>query len=237
MISKELFLQNLLVENDDISRLDDFLISKGIFIHNKIKEKLQSFIGSNKKITYSQIASIYRYDKRIRFVLYKYISYLEEYLRSIILDNYCYNNNFNQDFWICKLKKEFNKYKNLEIALENLSFRDLTSQVIALPNELVPKTFKNNKYLKQNLNSLIDLRNSVMHNKFLLFHVGYKKCKFIDKPSGSTLRHNIYNLACFLPNNVSISLFDNINKCRENRNNQDDTKWDLPKQFIINMIF
>lgn len=231
MITKDAFFENVEISDTDKTRANIFLKSKGVFIHNKIKEKLKVFTKNKNNIKYAQIASIYRYDKRVRLVLYKYISYFEEYLRGIILDNYY--KDYKQMSWIKPLKEKINKYKNLELALENLSFRDLIIQTKQIDNKIMPESFKNNSFLNKNLNSLRVFRNAVMHNKFLLFCIQFEECRLKEKPSGSTLRHNIYNLASFLPSEVSISLISDIDKCKDNKNNENDTAWELPEQFII----
>lgn len=54
----------------------------------------------------------------------------------------------------------------MNAALENLSFRDLLKQMIALPEEIKDKCLFVKTHLKQNVDALVDLRNAVMHNKF-----------------------------------------------------------------------
>lgn len=231
MLTKDTFFENVEISDADKARANIFLKSKGVFIHNKIKEKLKVFTENKNNIKYTQIASIYRYDKRVRLVLYKYISYFEEYLRGIILDNYY--KNYKQMSWIEPLKEKIKKYNDLELALENLSFRDLIIQIKQIDNKIMPECFKNNLSLNKNLNSLIVFRNAVMHSKFLLFCIQFEVCRLNGKPSGSTLRHNIYNLASFLPIEVSKSLISDVDRCKENRNNVNDTARELPEQFII----
>ena len=73
---EELFYKNLLIDDADKIRAVNALKSKGVEKHILIKEKLLAWNESD-KIEYSKIASTYRYDKRIRNTLFKYISYLE----------------------------------------------------------------------------------------------------------------------------------------------------------------
>ena len=233
MLSREIFLHNLEVNKEDKERLEKFLKSKGLFIHNKIKSKIEAFANNDEKIKYTQIASTYRYDKRIRLILYKYISYYEEYLRSILLDNF--DNNLNQVFWIKQIQEKLEVNIQLERILEDLSFRCLIGQIKKLPESIKSKLFLYQKHLNKNLNSVIVLRNAVMHNKFLLFYLGFGVCYLNKKPSGSTLRHNIYNLASFLPYDVAKSFINDIQGCQNDRNDSNDTKWDLPEQFLIDL--
>lgn len=163
------FYQNLIIDDEDKGRLAHSLKSKGVEKHILIKERLLAWSECD-KIEYSKIASAYRYDKRIRYVLFKYISYLEEFYRAVILDSYI--NRIKQSFWIKALQTNLEKYNNdLNDALEHLEFSFLLAQCQALSKKmkklcLFPKT----KYLKENSMALKELRNAVMHNKFLLLY-------------------------------------------------------------------
>ena len=95
------FYQNLIISDEDKSRAAKALKSKGIEKHILIKDKLLTWSETN-SIDYEKVASTYRYDKRIRYVLFKYLSYLEEFYRGVILDTYIYN--INQVFWIKQLQ-------------------------------------------------------------------------------------------------------------------------------------
>ena len=86
---REEFYKNLIIDEEDKERAERFLTSKGVEKHIILKEKLFNWIEGD-KIEYSLIASTYRYDKRLRNILFKYISYLEEFYRSVILDEYRY---------------------------------------------------------------------------------------------------------------------------------------------------
>lgn len=96
------FYKNVEIDEADKPRAERALKSKGVEKHILIKEDLIVWKESE-TIKYSQIASTYRYDKRIRNVLFKYISYLEEFYRAVILDNY--HDKTKQRFWVDELKK------------------------------------------------------------------------------------------------------------------------------------
>lgn len=151
----EEFFKDLEISEEDTVRAQKAIYSKGIEKHILIKEYLLNW-RSVSKIKYAEIATTYRYDKRIRNVLYKYISYLEEFFRSNILDSYI--NRIDQIFWIPKLKSLLEKNRqNLNAALESLSFRDLLKQMIALPEEIKDKCLFVKTHLKQNVDALVDL--------------------------------------------------------------------------------
>lgn len=229
----EEFFKDLEISEEDKVRAQKAIYSKGIEKHILIKEYLLNW-RSVSKIKYAEIATTYRYDKRIRNVLYKYISYLEEFFRANILDSYI--NRIDQIFWIPKLKRLLEKNRqNLNAALESLSFRDLLKQMIALPEEIKDKCLFVKTHLKQNVDALVDLRNAVMHNKFLVLYKGFKFC-YIDTRKDAGLKFNIMNLVNFLPQEVREQAIADVNVCRKKGDNNDKTKWVLPTQITINLI-
>lgn len=233
---EKFFYHNLIVNEEDKERLAYSLKSKGVEKHILIKEKLLAW-SEDDKIEYAKIASAYRYDKRIRYVLFKYISYLEEFYRAVILDNYI--NRLEQNFWIKPLQtnlKESNN--NLNDALEHLEFSSLLTQCQKLPEETKNKCFPSNgNHLKKNLFALKELRNAVMHNKFLLLYRGYNVCyvEGVDAGKSASLKANILNLIQFLPEEVALQCAKDINACKESRDKESDTKWNLPPQIVISI--
>lgn len=229
MDTKE-FFNGLEIEETDKDKAEAYIKSKGLFAHMQIKNKMLAW-SSDKAIKYSQIASYYRYDKRIRIILYKYIAYLEEYYRAILLDNF--SDSTEQNFWIKIIADKINSGIRLDIILENLGFRSLLNQIKLLPDNLKEYSFNSNKPIRKNIDALIELRNAVMHNKFLLMYRGFSMCYFAKGRKGSTLRDNILNLVNFLPEDVGVNCIKDINACKENRNTEKDTEWDLPEQAIV----
>ena len=229
MDTKE-FFNGLEIEETDKDKAEAYIKSKGLFAHMQIKNKMLAW-SSDKAIKYSQIASYYRYDKRIRIILYKYIAYLEEYYRAILLDNF--SDSTEQNFWIKIIADKINSGIRLDIILENLGFRSLLNQIKLLPDNLKEYSFNSNKPIRKNIDALIELRNVVMHNKFLLMYRGFSMCYFAKGRKGSTLRDNILNLVNFLPEDVGVNCIKDINACKENRNTEKDTEWDLPEQAIV----
>lgn len=99
---EEIFYNNLIIGDEDKIWAGKALKSKGVEKHILIKDKLLAWSESD-SIEYTKIASTYQYDKRIRSVLFKYISYLEEFYRGVILDSYI--NRVKQKFWVKMLQK------------------------------------------------------------------------------------------------------------------------------------
>ncbi|MCI8613130.1 MAG: hypothetical protein HFE48_05500 [Clostridia bacterium] len=230
------FYNNLIICDEDKIRAEKSLKSKGVEKHLLIKKRLLTW-NKVDSIEYEKIASTYRYDKRIRHVLFKYISYLEEFYRAIILDNYF--NRIRQKFWIEEFKNKIEDFNhNLNDALEHIDFRVLLIQCQRLPKlkrELC--LFPKSKFLKDNSFALKELRNAVMHNKFLLLYRGFEECYVngVDDGKSASLKANILNLIQFLPSEVGEQCIKDINACKEDRNKEGDTKWDLPSQVIISI--
>lgn len=233
---EKIFYQNLIICDEDKTRIVNYLKTKGIEKHILIKEKLLSWSESG-NIEYTKVASTYRYDKRIRLVLFKYLSYLEEFYRAIILDHYITKT--RQSFWINELKEKLKEYSyNLNDALEHLDFASLLIQSQKLPKAIKELChFPSGKHLKDNSIALKELRNAVMHNKFLLLYRGFNECyvQGVDDGKSTNLKANILNLIQFLPQEVGNQCKKDINYCKEDRNKTNDTTWDLPSQIVITL--
>lgn len=227
------FYKSLEIEDSDRERAEKYLKVKGLFFHMQIKKKLLAWT-EGETVKYAQIASFYRYDKRIRNVLYKYIAYLEEYYRAVILD--AYFDNTDQDFWIPEIKEKIDKKSPLNTILEDLGFKELIKQIKRMPDEIKQSCgILNRTYLAKNFYAIKELRNAVMHNKFLLMYKGFSVCFLINGKVGASLRDNIFNLISFLPQEVGEKLKEDINGCKKNRNREGDTEWDLPQQVIVSL--
>ena len=221
------FFNNLIIDKDDMPRAMRNLKSKGIEKHIIIKDKLMAYSESG-MVRYTQIASIYRYDKRLRIVLYKYISFLEEWYRSIILDNYI--NKTKKMFKTEDLKEKLEEKSNLNDALELIDFPSLMVQIKFLPKRIKKEYEISAKILDNGALALRVLRNAVMHNKFLLLYRGFELCSVreLDDEKSATLKANIVNLISFLPKEVGVKCKEEINRCAEDRNEENETEWDLP---------
>ena len=233
---REEFYKNLIIDEEDKERAEKYLTSKGVEKHIILKEKLFNWIEGD-KIEYSLIASTYRYDKRLRYILFKYISYLEEFYRSVILDEYRYK--VKKVRWVKDINDKLKEFGgDLNDALEHIEFSSLLIQTRMLPQRvknkyLLPKT----KNLKENSIALKELRNAVMHNKFLLLYRGYETCYIdgVDGSKSSNLKANILNLISFLPEDVAEGCIRDINAAREEKENQLGTKWNLPPAAVIKL--
>lgn len=226
------FFDNIIIKEEDVVRAKRAIYSKGIEKHISILDMLKVW-GMGEKVPYEYIASFYRYDKRLRKVLFVYISYLEEYYRSIILDNFKFK--VNELKPVYSLKKELSKSHDLDKALEKIEFSKLIKQ-IGIIHESVHEhfVFPSNSHLQINILALIELRNSVMHNRLLLLYRGFKEC-YIENANikSATLKDNILNLISFLPPEVRDKCKKEINSCLEEKNNDGKTEWKVPPMTII----
>lgn len=233
-MTKEEFYNLIEISEEEKVRADMFIVSKGLTKHVLIMNKLEKWTSD--KIKYTEIASTYRYDKRIRLTLFKYISYLEEYYRAVILDAYV--NSTEQQFWNSCVKGNLKKYKDdLNQALEHLDFGSLLSQVQLLPDSISKLCQLHHNRQKRNFNALKVLRNAVMHNKFLLLYRGFAECYIegVDNNKSASLKANVLNLIDFLPIGPREQCIKDINICKEDRNTSEDTRWELPPQVVITL--
>ena len=230
---KSEFFKDLEIEDEDKIRAEKSLWSKGVEKHILIKEYLQAW--GNDFLRYSQVATTYIYDKRIRNILYKYISYLEEFYRAKILDN-CFNKESELSSF-APIKKFFDEGLSLNGSLEALDFKYLIDLVQLISKDLDECCIFVTEHQNKNFYALRVLRNAVMHNKFLILYRGFEVCyvKGVDANKSANLKANILNHINFLPEAVRDKCKQDINACKEERNNQNKTKWDLPRQVIINL--
>lgn len=224
---EQYFFDSIKIKDEDIPRAKQAIYSKGIEKHIIILEMLKPWVEED-RVPYEYIASFYRYDKRLRKVLFVFISFLEEYYRSIILDKYRFDwSSLAASSCLSYLLK---KYKDMDKALEKLDFSHLVNQLYKIRGVFQDKhLFSKNSRFKKNKDALIELRNCVMHNRFLLLYRGYKECYVseIDVKS-TTLKDNIQNLINFLPESIKEKCQTEINNCLIERDNENKTKWLVP---------
>lgn len=148
---------------------DTYLELKGIDVHRYIINQLG--LDSNNKIKYKRVADTYRYDKRLRKILYKYISALEEQIRGQVSNTY--NNPIENKFKI-KMDQSIKKQKSnttLFEYLESLNFSDLMNILNNFNDEnkrIMFPSIKEDK-VKQKLENIRKLRNDVSHHNFIIF--------------------------------------------------------------------
>lgn len=237
MNQKEYFYTYLQIKDEDKERAERALYSKGVQKHILIKKRLSVWRDKTeeKYVKYTQIATAYRYDKRIRLVLFKYISYLEEFYRAKIFD--AYFKNTKQKFWTIEMKDKLARNENdMDKALEHLDFAALLNQCKKCPPKVKTQFAFPHNHFDEKVEALIRLRNAVMHNKFLLLYRGLGEC-YIDGIENvqTSLSAHIINLISFLPSEVGEKCKTEINACKIDRNEPNETEWDLPDTLVLNL--
>lgn len=167
-------------KNKDI--IDHWLTLKGEYRYKIII----NFLKENSiECTWNNITHYIKYDKRLLINLFKYIVFLEELFKSFISQYKQINPNkilsysFKKSLIEFLLLKENNKYDDMDLAL--------------LDNEK---------------NSIIELRNSIVHNKILLNR------KFNNK----NLKEMINIFIKILPKSYRNGFIKDINNCSKNLN-------------------
>ncbi len=230
-MTKEEFWNNIIITEEEKQKSLFYLKHRGIDEHNYVRLFLESRTG--RKVTYSEIASTFRYDKRIRRVIYKFIGILEESIRAYIANKY--SNNLDDVEWIDLIK---NGQGELFNRLDELTLGQLFNQIKKLNddrNSLFDYQENDGNWTNNDFEAIIELRNQISHNRFLLNNMKLKKCSVGD--GNGSLWANLLNLKKFLPNEVKQKYCDEINNCSiitENKyNNQ--VKMDILKQIIISI--
>lgn len=209
-----------------------YLDLKGIGNHVLIANE----IGLNEtgKIEYKKVSDLYRYDKRLRIILYKFIAALEEQIRGFISNNYVSKQLSEES--IKALNKNMDKNDIYE-GLKNLSFNKLTEKVQLLNKNERKMLFPNvnDDYLKKNLKAVVELRNAISHHRLILFYKEYKVCNINSKDDNDIL-HNILNLYNLINEYHQEFLKDNINNAINYDNDNTETKsgkFKIDEKYII----
>ena len=227
MTEKE-FLNSISYSNDELDKIKYFLKYRGIDEHDKVRRYLKNF--KSEKIKYSEIATAFRYDKRIRRVLFKYIGFLEEYIRAYITNKY--SNNINGFKHIDKIK-DYLKENDLSSSLSNLTFRQLMEQLFLLDKKDKLEIF-NNHFIKKDLLAIVKLRNEICHNRFILD----KKEFSCSISKDCSLLENIKNLMNYLSNEMKNNFIKEVNDCAKKRKNKykEETTWDLMPEIVLEKL-
>ena len=143
-----------------------------------------------------------RSDKALRDVLYKYLATLEEYVRAYISNKY-EDYAIQQVFWVNDGRYDYNRIKTQLVkgkplfkTLEDVDFGTLIKQVKHIP-ELDRKQLFGNVGSDENLDAVRELRNAVIHHKYLKL-CQLKSCT-VDGNKSDSLIANIQNLRQLLP--------------------------------------
>ena len=166
------FFERILIKDEDVPRAEMFLHKRGFAVNMEVLMHLEFIKGDNVKVTYEELSSAFRYDKRIRRVLFKYINYVEEIMRASIANNYPCMEDLPKKGIMNELKDALKKCEDKESTssvLDWLTFQHLVNIFLKLPEEAKRDSFAEPLSLsKENLNIVVALRNMVSHNRYLL---------------------------------------------------------------------
>ncbi len=226
MTNKE-FFDKIIISEEEKEKANFYLKYRGIYEHEHVREYLEGF--KKDKVTYSEIATTFRYDKKIRRILFKYIGFVEEYIRAIICENF-------QDLETIKTNKlvfeKLKKYDDIYTALNEILF----SELIEIMNKNIvniKEHFKNHS--KKNMKALCTLRNKVFHNVFILGYINYDECD-VDGVKSSSFRDNVLNLRQLLPFDEMKNNFDaEIKEAKQPNENkyESQVEWRLLNEITL----
>ncbi len=204
----------------------------------KFYQKLIDHLEKNKSlITWQNVSSLFRYDKRLREKLYIYIATLEEYIRAFLSNKY--ENEPDQFFWQdgknekLKVKGRISKGEGVFDVVKETDFNTLILQLDKISKEVLNEIFENVNEIETNLKAIKELRNAVSHHAFLLDYK-FNEC-FFNGVKENSLEHNIKNLIQLLPKEYRLGkngnggIVKDIKKCKRG------LKRNLDKNDIINI--
>lgn len=227
------FWNKIIITEEEKKKSVHYLQYRGIDEHDHVRQHLESLSGE--KVSYAEIATAFRYDKRIRRVLYKYIGLLEESIRAFISKKY--SDNSGAIIHTLQLQRYLDSGDGFFSALSSLTFGQLILQAKKLSKtdkqELFPYYLNKIDNLSRDLDAVIALRNEVSHNRFLLDNKNLKKCSVGD--GNGSLWTNIINLTNCLPEPFRIQFTTDINDCaKEGKiDYSNQTQWILIERLII----
>lgn len=204
----------------------------------KFYQKLIDHLEKNKSlITWQNVSSLFRYDKRLREKLYIYIATLEEYIRAFLSNKY--ENEPDQFFWQdgknekLKVKGKISKGEGVFEVLEQADFNTLILQLKEIPEKVLSEMFENIDNIESNLRAVKELRNAVSHHAFLLDYK-FNEC-FFNGVKGNSLEHNIKNLIQLLPKEYRLGKNGNGGIVKDIEKCKDDLERNLDERDIISI--
>ena len=136
----------------------------------------------NIECTWENVTAYIKYDKRLLINLFKYMVFLEEFYKSYIMK---FKNYKSSTVLRYSFSKTLDEYLLIE---DNIEYDDM-----------------NLISLKDNKKSLIELRNSIVHNKILLNH----------KYGGKTISEVLNVVISILPKTYRSGYIKDINNCKK----------------------
>ncbi len=235
-MTDEEFWQSVEATEEERVKGTYYLRERGLEEHFNVLHYLESFRkSSDKRITYNEIATVLRYDKRIRRCLFKYIGVIEERLRAHFLDYY--RDNKGALIKTKEYKKQEHQHGgNFYQAITHLTFYPLIKLFKVQNNIFKQSVFFGIENINTNLNALVELRNQAYHNKFLLNNLEFKECKYSGVKQ-SSLYANVRNLYFFTEPSIRSNLVKEIHACSYYHISKyrNQVGWKLPKEVVVSL--
>lgn len=200
MSNLDTFFSLIDIKEEEKDSAKEFIKLRGLEEHILMANYLASHLENNRKPTYSEVATVFRYDKRIRRIVYKYIGLIEEYYRSFLCNNFSKPSELG-----------INTNKSLYDYCCDSLFSKIVDIVWSLNDSYKNQLFEFKTVLKKNLKALITLRNVISHNRTLINYHDFKKVNLSRFERGYSLLLNVKNLLNMLPNSVKNSFRKEIN--------------------------
>lgn len=211
------------IKEEEKDSAKEFIKLRGLEEHILMANYLASHL-ENKKPTYSEVATAFRYDKRIRRIVYNYIGLIEEYYRSFLC------NNFSKPIELgIKTNKSLYDY-----CCDSL-FSKIVEMVWSLDDSYKSQLFESAAVLKKNVEALVKLRNVISHNRTLINFRDFKEVNLSRFEKGHSPFLNIKNLFHLLPNSIKNSFREEINSASRVgvRKRTSQVEWNLDSFLII----
>lgn len=228
-ITKSNLMKKMIFSDEkEMHRCSKYLDLKGVAYH----VLLINLIGLDRdgEIKYKLISDVYKYDKKIRNRLYKFLSAFEEQIRAFIA------NSFNHGLSTLQLGNSINKNlksgSNIAFELEDLDFGQLLQIVEKFSAKDLKRMFpKSDEHIIDNLKAIKEIRNAISHHRILLLYDEFEKC-YIDGIEKTDLISNIKNLVNLIDQYYRQFLIDAINEATSDKR---DSTFFIPERFIVSL--
>ena len=228
-ITKSSLMKKMIFSDEEEKQhCSKYLDLKGVAYH----VLLINLIGLNEdgKIRYKLISDVYKYDKKIRNRLYKFLSAFEEQIRAFIA------NSFNHGLSTLQLGDSINRNlkngSNIAFELEDLDFGQLLQIVEKFTKKDLKRMFpKSDEHVIDNLKAVKELRNAISHHRILLLYDEFEKC-YVDGIEKRDLISNIKNLVNLIDDYYKQFLIDAINGSTSDKR---ESAFFIPEKFIISL--
>ena len=223
MNNLDTFFSLIEIKEEEKNSAEEFIKLRGLEEHILMAKHLASYMSEGKP-TYSEVATAFRYDKRIRRIVYKYIGLIEEYYRSFLCNNFSKPSELG-------IKTNKSLY---DFCCDSL-FSKIVEIVWSLDDNYKSQLFESKVVLKKNLDALVRFRNAISHNRTLINYRDFKEVTLTNGEIGCSLLINIKNLLNLLPSPIKNSYREEINVASRTgvRKITNQVEWWLGSYLII----